>query len=210
MKIRKNRYWAFVFYPNEPYSFDEVIAKLTDTHIKTVISPFHDRDINPDGEPKKPHYHVMVCWDGPTTFQNASEVLCNLNLPANGHVENVGSARGMYRYFTHKDNPEKAQYDEHDMTCLNGFNEAELLSETDRNNLALEISRMIRQLGFTNFADLDFYLQDEGLIAHWNVFQSKTGYFKELLKGQYLKKQIALQAGEGRSSGGSGSANPKK
>ena len=67
----------------------------------------HDRDTNPTGEPKKPHYHVIVSYEGPTTYSNVEKLTARLNQPIPQPLEQV---RGYYRYLTHEDNPEKAQY----------------------------------------------------------------------------------------------------
>lgn len=188
----KNRYWAFVWYG----PLAELVSFLDDTHLKYTISPYHDRDINPDGEPKKPHYHVLVCWDGPTTYKNASATLGEV--ATNGHLENVCSARGMYRYFVHADNPLKAQYKDEDRTNGNGFNPADLLSETDKNMLKLEIRKMINQFQLSNFYEVDEYLINEGLIGHWAVFQASANYFNHLLKAKsllFMKKNRKISDG---------------
>ena len=60
MKCKKSRYWTFLIYPDSaPKNWYELLEEL---HLPTCVSPLHDRDVNPDGEIKKPHYHVMICW----------------------------------------------------------------------------------------------------------------------------------------------------
>jgi hypothetical protein len=41
-----------------------------------------------------------------------------LNAPIPQPLEQI---KGYYRYLTHKDNPEKAQYNESEIECINGF-----------------------------------------------------------------------------------------
>ena len=74
-----------------------------------AISPLHDKDLNATGEPKKAHWHVIVVYGSPTTESNVKSLTERLNAPKPIPLEQV---RGYYRYLTHKDNPEKAQYDE--------------------------------------------------------------------------------------------------
>ena len=65
------------------------------------------------------HWHVIAVYGSPTTESNVKSLTERLNAPKPIPLEQV---RGYYRYLTHKDNPEKAQYDEK-MTfkLLNGF-----------------------------------------------------------------------------------------
>ena len=54
----------------------------------------------------------------PQREQRKKSLTERLNAPKPIPLEQV---RGYYRYLTHKDNPEKAQYDEKDIQTLNGF-----------------------------------------------------------------------------------------
>lgn len=90
------------------------IAKEADRIIKIeegriAISPLHDKDIDPTGESKKPHYHIILNYDGPTTYEHVKELCDSLNMTIPIKLE---SLRNMYRYHLHLDNPEKYQYDD--------------------------------------------------------------------------------------------------
>ena len=112
----KKRMWAFVAYPESlPPDW---LEKLKQSGLQVAISPLHDKDINPDGEPKKPHYHIILIYSGPTTYNNVATFTESINGTIPQPLEQV---RGYYRYLTHKDNPEKAQYSDSDIICLNGF-----------------------------------------------------------------------------------------
>ena len=92
----KKRHWAAVVYPESlPPDWRDIIAQ---TGIKAAISPLHDKDYSADGTPKKPHYHVILSYDGPTTY-NAVLGLVNgrLGQPAPQPLESV---KGYYRYLT--------------------------------------------------------------------------------------------------------------
>ena len=113
----KKRHWAAVVYPESlPPDWRDIIAQ---TGIKAAISPLHDKDYSADGTPKKPHYHVILSYDGPTTY-NAVLGLVNgrLGQPAPQPLESV---KGYYRYLTHMDDPDKAQYDPAGISTINGF-----------------------------------------------------------------------------------------
>ncbi len=123
-KIKK-RNWACVVYPESlPRDW---VARLQESGLECAISPLHDKDINPDGTPKKPHYHIILVYAGPTTWANVKQLTDELNAPGPIPLDQI---RGYYRYLTHKDNPEKAQYDEHEISKLNGFNIADFVELT--------------------------------------------------------------------------------
>ena len=56
MKNVKKRAWGGVIYPESlPENWLEI---LQNSGLQIAISPLHDKDINPDGTIKKPHYHI--------------------------------------------------------------------------------------------------------------------------------------------------------
>lgn len=154
----KKRHWAFVAYPDSLP--DNWIEMLKQSGLKVAISPLHDRDTNPTGEPKKPHYHVIVSYDGPTTFGNVEGLTKRLNQPIPQPLEQV---RGYYRYLTHEDNPEKAQYDKADIRTLNGFNILDFveLTKSEVTKYIREIRRFICDNNITEYAAL-LDILDEG------------------------------------------------
>ena len=43
------------------------------------ISPLHDSDINADGEPKKPHWHVILTFKGLKSYEQVKAITDQLN-----------------------------------------------------------------------------------------------------------------------------------
>ena len=78
MNVKKNK-WAFVLYPES--APENWLEELQFTGLQIAISPLHDKDINPDGEIKKAHYHVILIYDGPTTYNNVKQLTDRLNQP---------------------------------------------------------------------------------------------------------------------------------
>ena len=96
----RKRNFATVVYPESaPENWQEILAGM---FVPAFISPLHDKDINPTGEPKKPHYHVVVMNDGKKSIEQAQELFAAI-----GGVgcEVVQSIRGYARYLCHLDNP---------------------------------------------------------------------------------------------------------
>lgn len=170
----KKRNWTFVLYPESaPEDWRERI-KLSG--LMAAVSPLHDKDVNPTGEPKKAHYHVLLVYSGPTTYNAVAKFTASLNATVPQALESV---RGMFRYFTHKDNPEKYQYDEAYISNLNGFNIADLveLTKSEVNELKAKILALIRAVGIVEYAGLIDFLVDNGMLAEYDVAINNTFFF---------------------------------
>lgn len=150
----KKRNWACVVYPESlPENWIEI---LNLSGLQVAISPLHDKDVNPDNTIKKPHYHLILIYSGPTSFNVVKQLTDQLNAPIPVPLEAV---RGYYRYLTHRDNPEKYQYDEKEIRCLNGFSILDFVELTKTEVLKIKKdlitfirSRKIR--GYGAFVDL--------------------------------------------------------
>lgn len=170
----KKRNWTFVLYPESaPKDWLEQI-KLSG--LLAAVSPLHDKDVNPTGEPKKAHYHILLVYSGPTTYNAVAKFTASLNATIPQALESV---RGMYRYFSHKDNPEKYQYDEHEIQTLNGFNIADLveLTKSEVNELKMNILKLIRDVDIYEYSGLVDFLIDNGMTAEYDVAINNTFFF---------------------------------
>ena len=170
----KKRNWTFVLYPESaPADWRE---QLKLSGLMCAISPLHDKDVNPTGEKKKAHYHVLLVYSGPTTYNAVAKFTSSLNATVPQALESV---RGMYRYFSHKDNPEKYQYNESDITTINGFNIADLieLTKSEVNELKASILALVRELGILEYADLIDILIDNEMHAEYDVAINNTFFF---------------------------------
>lgn len=107
------RNFATVVYPESaPKDWQEILSRHC---VPAFISPLHDRDVNPTGEPKKPHYHVVLMFEGKKSIEQVKEIF---NTISGVGCEVVKSLRGYARYLCHLDNPEKAQYEPADVRCI--------------------------------------------------------------------------------------------
>lgn len=112
---KRVRNYACVVYPE---SAPENWQAILEMHfVPAYISPLHENDVDPQNQPKKPHHHVMIMFDGKKTMEQAKEIFDSI-----GGVgcEIVKSIRGYARYLCHLDNPEKAQYDPSLVRCIGG------------------------------------------------------------------------------------------
>lgn len=158
--MKKKRYWAFVLYPESaPQNWKDLLQQ---TGLSIAVSPLHDKDIDPDGLPKKPHYHIILCYDGPTTFNNVKTNITDpLGQPIPIGLEQV---RGYFRYLTHKDNPDKFQYSDKDITIINDFDIDNYndLTTTQVNEFKKQIIQFIQDNQITEYSILlDLLLENE-------------------------------------------------
>ena len=186
MKRITGRSWAFVIYPESlPENWKEIII---DTGLPMAISPLHDKDVNPTGEEKKAHYHVICYYENATTYNNVKE---NVTSKLNGTIPiKLESMRGMYRYHLHLDNPEKYQYDDRDRIFFNGFDIdfASKLTRTEINKLIREIHTFINN-DIVEYIDLLNILKDNDLVDMYDIAISNTLLFKSLLDSKRNKEK---------------------
>jgi hypothetical protein len=153
---KKARYWGAVGYLDSlPENWRDIIIK---NGIKAAVSPLHDKDTYEDGEhvgqPKKPHYHILFAWGNVTTYNNVRRfVQDELHCPI---PQSIQSPQGMYRYFTHKDHPDKHQYAEKDIENLNGFNILDFVPVMRGESIALQrkIMKYIEDKDICEYFDL--------------------------------------------------------
>lgn len=113
--LGRTRNFATIVYPESaPENWLDIIGDLK---IEVFISPLHDKDLNPTGEQKKPHYHVIIMFPSVKTEEQAKEVFDTF-----GGVgcEKIASIRGYARYLCHLDNPEKHIYDTEKVLSFGG------------------------------------------------------------------------------------------
>ena len=192
MKNIKKRAWAVVCYPDSlPQDWQDFLSK---TGLEIAISPLHDKDINPDGTIKKAHYHVILVYQNPTTYNNVKTNICDyLNCPEPKPLESV---KGYYRYLTHRDNPEKYQYNESEIITLNGFDINDMINMTINELCAYlnKITDFIEELQITEYRDLIVLLKnDDELRFLLPIAQTKTTFLNAYIKSlkyKNLKKGI--------------------
>jgi hypothetical protein len=181
---QKSRYWAFVVYPEgNPPAPTDWVDRLQQTGLKCAISPLHDCDLDPTGTPKKAHWHVIACWDGPTTANVVKAITDALNAPTAQALNSVG---GYYRYLTHKDNPEKHQYSESDIKTLNGFNVADYCELTRRevNDTKIRLIEFIKERNLLEYSDLLEILLRDGMALELDIAMNQTVLFTGYLRSR--------------------------
>lgn len=151
------RNFATVVYPESASEDWQEI--LSQEFIPAFISPLHNSDINPGGEPKKEHYHVVLMFDGKKSIEQATEVFKKI-----GGVgcEVVQSIRGYSRYLCHLDNPEKAQYNVDEVRSLCGADYNHVIGlAIDKYKAIREMIQYCKDNKVYSYAELFEYCMEE-------------------------------------------------
>lgn len=160
----KSKYFCAVLYPDSStYDVDKVIKALAEEHLTFAVSPIHDKDVEEDGSKKKAHYHLLLAYSSATTLNNIRGWFNVCGLPESElhSVRVCASGVGYYRYLTHKDNPEKAQYNDNDIIVFNDSDELfKNFTKTysDKIDDLVRIFQIVDELNTISFHSLVQYL----------------------------------------------------
>jgi hypothetical protein len=180
-KIKKRNWAGVVYEESAPENWQDI---LREKGVACAISPVHDMDIDPTGEKKKTHYHVIFSYGSPTTFNNVRALVCGvLGQPIPIPLESVN---GYYRYLTHKDNPDKYQYDETQIITINGFNIEDFVELSDReiHEVKIRLQKLILEQGFIEYSDFMDYLLFQDMRLEHNTASKNTIFFNNYLKSR--------------------------
>ena len=181
----KKRNWTFVLY-------EDSCSKDWEEFLNSTGVPYiyakHDKDKTEVGEEKKTHIHVLLCFDGPTTYNTLHQIGERVGC-ANGVVQPVGSVRGMVRYFCHKDNPDKYQYNEDILQCRNGFDPKDYFSLTVSQQKALKrkVIQFIQDNQIEEYAELIDILMSSDEIDMFDIASQNTFFFTQYIKSRKYK-----------------------
>lgn len=179
----RTRVWAAVIYPESaPVDWRE---QLDAYHIEWAESPLHDRDVDPlTGEQKKPHWHIVLAFEGPKSYEQVCEVLKPINCPI---PQRCHALKGAVRYFAHLDNPEKFQYSTSGIVGHGGFDVQAALAPTSakRYELIKEMQDWVKENGITEIQDLMDEARQNRFDDWFPLLCDSSSY----VMGAYIKSQ---------------------
>lgn len=183
----KHRYWWFILYPES--AVKDWQYRITMRGLPFAVSPLHEFDVTDEGELKKPHHHVILCYtSGSTTFNNVKSLTVDeLQATIPKPIDNI---RGAYDYLIHKNDPTKAQYSEDEIQCCNGFDIFEMvqLSEKDKAELSISIIKDIRDKGIKEYYELvDYYIEIQDY-QKYNIVSSHTIFYNRYIASRRYKQ----------------------
>lgn len=160
----KSKYFCCILYPESTtYDVDKVVKALAEEHLTFALSPIHDRDVEEDGSLKKSHHHLLLAYSSATTLSNIRGWFNACGMPESElhSVRVCSSALGYFRYLTHKDNPEKARYDDKEIRIFNDYDEIfKKFSNTEKDKIdnLVRIFQIVDELKTISFHNLIQYL----------------------------------------------------
>jgi len=181
-KDSRTRNWTFVLYPESvPENWIDIINEL---HLEWICSPLHDKDVNANGEAKKPHWHVLLLFQGNKTYEQVKEITDSVNAPI---PERCHNSKALVRYMAHLDNPDKAQYSVTDIKSFGGVDLAEMLrpSSSERYTIIHEMITYIKNNNISEFQDLVDYACSYEFERWFPLICDNSAY----IVGQYIKSQ---------------------
>lgn len=174
----RTRNFATVVYPES--APQDWLEKLADLKIEALVSPLHDKDKNPDGEPKKAHYHVILMFETVKTTEQVKEITEKIGGVG---VEKINSLRGYARYLIHADNPEKAQYNKADIKQFGGVDYESICSlASDKYAAIREMIQYCTTNEIISYADLLRYAAEQNENWFRCLCDNGTVVMKEFLK----------------------------
>lgn len=156
---KRTRAWTAVVYPESaPENWLDVLA---DELVQSIVSPLHDKDEEPTGGKKKPHYHVVISFSSPTTYALAKEVFEKIGAVVPPEKDcRVKDFRQMARYLCHLDQPNKYQYDPADVITFGAIDYADLImSAADQDAIIDEMFDFIDKNKVISFSRFSRYVR---------------------------------------------------
>lgn len=176
------RNWTFIVYPESaPENWRDQIDEY---HVPWIESPLHDKDVNPDGEVKKSHWHVLIMFEGKKSLAQIEEITEKINASKPQKCANV---KGLVRYMAHVDNPEKYQYDKTSIIGHAGVDVASYFeaSKIERYQQIAQMMDYIDDNDITEMEDMLRYARKERFSDWFQLLCDNSAY----IVGQYIKSK---------------------
>lgn len=178
-----SRTWATIVYQES--CSETWLDDLEQLKIPCYISPLHDKDIAEDGSQKKPHYHVLLMFQGQKNRKNILELVQTFGGVG---AEQVHSKESYLLYLCHLASPGKHVYDTADVICLNGATAyTEVIENTviDKYEITAQMLDWCNRYTIHHFCELVDYarthrkdwfriLVDRNSHLLWEYIKSKT------------------------------------
>lgn len=188
----RTRTWVCVVYPESlPDDWEDKISESCGSWAK---SPLHDSDEQPDGSPKKEHYHLILKFNGKKSFTQVKGIMDAINQPI---PQPCKDEVGAMRYFIHADHPNKAQYSREDIV-LHGIWTKEpsdyFLSAADKNR---EIQDMLEWIDEHQCYSLRLFMKwARRFKPEWanRVANEKTYFIKSYMQSAQWELEMDIAA----------------
>lgn len=191
----RTRLYATIVYPDNKGDPERGLSPTPDNWIEVLqsfnvpcfVSPFHDKDKDYDeNKLKKPHYHVMVMYDGVKTIRQFDKIRDAIG--GVGYFV-IDSAAGYARYLCHLEHANKHQYPTSEVKAFNGADYEMTIGNTyNRKACIIQMIRFIDRHNVMTFSQiLRYALKYE---PDWfNCLMDNSFLIREYVKGYLFEKQ---------------------
>ena len=184
---KRARAWTAIVYPDSvPEGWVDILREQI---IECLVSPLHDKDVLPTGEPKKPHYHVVLSFKNPTTYAKACEVFEVIGAVVPPEKEcRVKDFRQMARYLCHMDQPDKHRYPIQDVISIGSIDYQTLcMSVADEDEMLDEIFEAMDTYYLDSYPKVIRYTREHH--PEWKaiVYRKYTRQISEYAKGLHYE-----------------------
>lgn len=184
---KRARAWTAMVYPDSAQENWQSI--LREQLVECLISPLHDKDVLPTGEPKKAHWHVVLSFKSPTTYAKACEVFEEIGAVVPPEKESrVKDFRQMARYLCHLDQPDKHRYKMHDVTSIGSIDYATLcMSAADEDEMLDQIFEFMDEYYLDSYSKVVRMTKEKH--PEWKpiVYRKYTRQIAEYAKGLHYE-----------------------
>lgn len=188
---KRYRNFATIVYPESaPVDWQEILSSY---HVPAFVSPLHDKDTLPDGTKKKPHYHVMLMYEGVKTHDQVSEVVKSLGGVG---IEILGSISGYARYLCHLDEIGKVHYDPNDVLSFAGADYLHITTlPSDRYKMLNDMIEYIEKNNVLSFSEFVNYCR-ESKFEWFRLLCDNSTYFidRHIKAKSWMKDQSKAKA----------------
>lgn len=181
MAAKRSKYFATIQY-DDSSDIEDIIRYLDEeAHISALISPLHDKDLLPTGEPKKSHRHIILVFDSLKTLDQAKEIVSFIGTVG---CQMCNSFRGYARYLCHLDSPDKYLYDKDLVLTVGDLDYWEIISSS------ADLMRLHMDICDFCYSNKVF---DYWYLVQFASFNAKCDWFKAL-QSQALFYRVFLRS----------------
>jgi len=166
-------------------NFFEKLNSTIDVGYKYIL---HDKDVDKDGNLKKPHYHILFQSILTATHWKAFYSLANVK-----HHEDFFSPDGAEKYLSHEDNEDKHHYDKSEVKTSDNWDadiwddllekEKKLKEKSeDADNVLFDIIQAIEEHNIRNIRQLTKWVMSNMDKSAISVVVSKSYFFNTYMK----------------------------
>lgn len=184
---RRARAWTAMVYPDSaPGNWQDILREQL---IECLVSPLHDKDVLPTGEPKKPHWHLVISFKSPASFAKAREVFDAVKAVVPPESESrVKDFRQMARYLCHLDQPDKHRYDMKDVVSIGAIDYQSLvMSNADEDAMLDEIFETMDTYALDSYPKVVRWTREHNPEWKTVVYRKYTRQIAEYAKGLHYE-----------------------